>query len=77
MTDVESAKLKAQQIREEGQLKYNLKLLQELEADKARKLMAVNVLLMLSLSALGIVYILYEHALNTNLLDELIMKLLD
>jgi len=61
MTDVETAKLKAAKIREEGQLKYNLKLLNELEADKARKLMVVNVLLITVLAIVGIIYMLYEH----------------
>lgn len=76
LTDVETAKLKAQTIKEQGQLKYNLKLLQELEADKSRKLMVVNILAVLSLAAVGVTYLLYEHALNNNILNNLLAELL-
>ena len=76
MTDVESAINKAAKIRAEGRLKYNLKLLKELEADKSRKLMVVNVLMVGCLVLVFITYSLYEAALNRNLLDEFIKKLL-
>jgi len=50
-------------------LKYNLKLLNELEADKARKLMVLNVLLLICLGVVGAVFMLYEHTLSGNWLD--------
>ena len=67
LTDVEVAKLKAKVIREEGQLKYNLKLLNELEADKSRKLMVVNVLGLVFLLGLAALFVFYEHALNNHM----------
>lgn len=72
MTDVQVAKLKAAIIREEGQQKYNLKLLTELEADKKRKLFAVSVLLVISLLMVGVAFVLFEHAMSNNWLDEAI-----
>ena len=74
MTDVEIAKIKAAKIREEGQLKYNLKLLNELEADKARKLTVVNILLLICLAIVGIVYSFFEQTFWESL-DDFIIKL--
>jgi hypothetical protein len=55
--DVQTAKKKAALIREQGQQKYNMKLLRELEADKTRKLMVVNALCIFFLTLLGMFYL--------------------
>ncbi len=38
--------------------------------------MVVNILLVVCLVLLGVIYTLYEHSLNINLIDEYLMKLL-
>lgn len=38
--------------------------------------MVVNVLMVLALAGVGVVYMLYEHALTNHFFDDLIMKLL-
>lgn len=77
ITDVESAITKAAKIKADGRLKYNLKLLKELEADKKRKLMVVNTLAIASLMMVFIAYTLYESALNSNWFHLYLQKLLD
>lgn len=72
MTDVENAKLKAAKIREDSQIKYNLRLLKELEADKSRKLMVVNVLMFVALCAVGVVFMLFEKSLTNQWFDNLL-----
>ena len=72
MTDVENAKLKAAKIREDSQIKYNLRLLKELEADKSRKLMVVNVLMVLTLAIVGVVFLLFEKSLTNQWFDNLL-----
>ena len=72
LTDVENAKLKAAMIREDSQIKYNLRLLKELEADKSRKLMVVNVLMLLTLAIVGVVFLLFEKSLTNQWFDNLL-----
>lgn len=73
---MESAISKAAKIKADGRLKYNMKLLKELEADKSRKLMVVNALAIASLTMVFIAYTLYESALNKNWFALLLQKML-
>ncbi len=54
--DTEQAKKHAAFIREQGLQKYKQKLLKELEADKRRKLLVVNIFFLLAMVVLAMLY---------------------
>jgi len=64
ITDVEQARAKAAQVKEQSLKKYREKLKIELDADKARKLNVVNSLFVLSLLVVWGLYFLQGSSLN-------------
>lgn len=56
LSDIEKAKKKAAKIEEEGLTRYKKRLLAELEADKKRKLLVVNLLFALAMACVAGLY---------------------